>query len=1167
MGKKLAAILIALVLLVTGLPTVASARNGTADWEMDAPLLRNIWRELEEACTTRVLVEMPSDRTVGVDMADITGAWLENGQVWLSFYEDGILRRGRYAEPDLVRHFDAVGSNLAPDAIDAYEAGEIIGLDRLAEMVKGKDGTVIVAVLDTGTDLAHPWLKDRIVSPYDAVEDDNEPQDMFGHGTHIAGIIASNTPANIRIMPIRVFDEKGDAPDSIIVKGIHYAVKNGACVINMSLGGYGTTAYLDKAIDYAFSRGVLIVASAGNEARDVSHYYPAAFPEVITVGATGSNGDLLYFSNTGELIDVCAPGEKIVSAMPGNTTGVRSGTSLAAPLVSAAAAMLILEEPTRSIPDLENILCSHAIDLGVPGKDKLFGYGELTFENYRTDPEFYVIEPRRDGEHEEKYHLNLCFYAGPSVNHVEIKIDNVVFRQIYISSPGVMKTNLDIRSLDTGPHRLEIRPVFNDGASGEIYRRAFHIPEYNVRIRVYDAGGNLIRAPKIFVLGFSQKDSRITKLEVNPVLADGVWMANLDFEQLARRYDKIRCSIALRLNDGFRDVPFYFRIVGTTGEKVFEPSECNVLGLTSREKLPGCAVTTRILGSSLIGFDDVREWGGKAFETAISTADIPFSEISGDDGHPLYAGLLYYDRADLWLDIYSYSGGKRAEAAKDAKIWYHSGKLEDLDSILELTPSNLKTIMVEADLDSVEKAEYMLLHIPTGNVVSGTMYGSAGTIGVMPGFFDFFLLTTRTLKDGSTALDAYFNSFHTEFGGKAKSFRFGEALKDDIIYDTVSKRILHRWTDDYGNGYTIMVSRNGEADPCIPTLFLADVRGRSYMLEGTESYDTGDYIHAYSIADVPNGVYRLSFMNDTGSLAHPVKTTTAMVTIVNGSVYMPDNTPPVARSDYTSSIKPGDLFVFDLREEFSDKEQQDLRYSATAGWIVGNLFLYRDLIGQNTEITVTAYDGMGGSASFRHSIRVTDRNAAESDYRPIPDIDSIGASSWAASYIQSAIKAGIVPVELLDDYQAGITRREFSALIVKMAETFLGEINPSPEVSFADTTDPDVLKAASMKFLTGSNGCFNPNEYISRQQLCVILYQAVRAIRPELTQPVPDLPGFRDADKIAPWAMEAVKFCSANQIIVGNDGLMNPTGTLSREQAIIMVYKTFELCSRSVPGV
>ena len=392
-------------------------------------------------------------------------------------------------------------------------------------------------------------------------------------------------------MPVRVFDQDGDAPDSIIVKGINHAIKNGADVINMSLGGYGTTAYLDKAIDYAVSNGVMIIVSAGNEAKDNSHYYPAAFPEVITVGAVGRNGDLLYFSNTGDHIDVCAPGEKIVSALPGNSTGSKSGTSMAAPLVASAAALLILEDPTRSISDVERIIINHTCDLGVPGKDKLFGHGELTFENYKIDPDFYMIEPLKAELKEEKYHLNLSFYAGGSVKAVEIKIDGITNRQVPVFSPGEKKVSLDIRDIDIGPHLLEVRPVFIDGTFGEVYSREFTVPEYNVRIRVYDAANQLIPNSRINVLGFSQKDRKVTKLHINPTVVNGVWMVNLDFERLTRIYDKIRCSVESRLSDGSRDVPFYFRTIGTTGEKDFDASECNVLGLTSREKIPGCTCT------------------------------------------------------------------------------------------------------------------------------------------------------------------------------------------------------------------------------------------------------------------------------------------------------------------------------------------------------------------------------------------------------------------------------------------------------------------------------------------------------------------------------------------------------------------------------------------------
>ena len=1065
-------------------------------------------------------------------------------------------------EPDLIKHFEANGSNMSSGDTYASEAGASIGLDRLGKLVENSTGTVTIAVIDTGVDLTHPWFEGRIVAPFDAVEDDHEPQDLFGHGTHIAGIIARNTPSNVRLMPVRVFNQNGDAPDSIIVKGINHAVKNGADVINMSLGGYGTTAYLDKAIDYAVSNGVMIIASAGNEAKDNSHYYPAAFPEVMTVGAVGRNGDLLYFSNTGDHIDVCAPGEKIVSALPGNSTGSKSGTSMAAPLVASAAALLILEDPIRSISDVERIIINHTCDLGVPGKDKLFGHGELTCENYKIDPDFYIIEPRKEERQEEKYHLNLSFYTGRSVKAVEIKIDGITQRQFTVFSPGEKKVSLDIRDIAIGSHSLEVRPVFADGTFGEAYSRDFIVPEYNVRIRVYDAANQLVTNPRINILGFSQKDRKVTKLRINPAVVNGVWMANLDFEQLTRSYNKIRCSVESRLSDGPRDVPFYFRTIGTTGEKDFDTSECNVLGLTSRQKIPGCTVTTRILGNPLVGFSDVREWGGSVFETAVSTKDISFVEIREDGGSQLYAGLLYYDMADLWVDIYSYSGGERTEPARDADIWYHSGKLDGMDSIMRLDTSTLKTIRVEADLATVEEAEYMLLNIPTGNTISNALNSPTGSVDIMPGFFDIFLLTGRVLKGGGTASDAYFNTFHTEFGGKDKTFRVGGGLMDDFIYDTESQRILHRWTDIHGNGYSVMVRDDGRTDSCIPILSLVDVRGSSYRLHGTESRDSGDYIHAYSLAKIPDGVYRLSFISDSERLAFPVNPSTTLVTVFNGAAYVPDNTPPVAYSDYTSSIRPGDLFVFDLSEEFSDREQAELKFSATAGWIVDGLFFYRDLIGQDAEIIITAYDGAGGVTSFRHTIRVTDRTAPESDYIPIPEIDSIGSSSWAVPYVQQAIQANIVPVELLDGYQTGITRREFSSMIVRMAETFLGEIIPSPGVSFLDTEDQDVLKAASMKFLTGSNGIFSPNEYISRQQLCVIIYQAVKVLRPDLAGSIPGAPQFRDAGQIAPWAREAVNFCSANNIIVGSSGIMNPTGTLTREQAIIMVYKTFILLSQ-----
>ena len=164
----------------------------------------------------------------------------------------------------------------------------------------------------------------------------------------------------------------------------------------------------------------------------------------------------------------------------------------------------------------------------------------------------------------------------------------------------------------------------------------------------------------------------------------------------------------------------------------------------------------------------------------------------------------------------------------------------------------------------------MLLNIPTGNIISNALNSPTGSVDIMPGFFDIFLLTGRALKGGGTAADAYFNTFHTEFGGKEKTFRFGEGLMDDFIYDTESQRILHRWTDIHGNGYSVMVQDNGRTDLCIPTLFLVDVRGSSYRLQGTESRDSGDYIppiHWQKYLTVFTGS---GFISDSERLAFPV---------------------------------------------------------------------------------------------------------------------------------------------------------------------------------------------------------------------------------------------------------------------------------------------------------
>lgn len=1155
MLRKMVAFAIILSVMI-GLCSVAGAQP-TPETGFDSRVLKGVEMELEQAQTSRALVGLESGEVRSVRIGDISGAKVENNAIRLFFQMNDRIVCGQYLEPDLVKHVNESIDGVTPGNVDAVTAGDEIGLNRLREVVKDSAQAITVAVLDTGVDIAHPWFQGRIVAPYNAANDGNDPSDEKGHGTHIAGIIAQNTPENIKIMPVKVFTDEGDAPDSIIVKGIDYAVKHGANVINLSLGGYGTTSYLDKAIDYAVSQGVTVVASAGNDAKDVSHYYPAAFPEVITVGATGTNGDLLFFSNTGDAIDVCAPGEKIVSAAPDNGTDSRSGTSMASPFVACAAAMLLLENPARTPAELEGIIRNNSCDLGSPGKDKLFGYGEVSFENYETNIDFYMIETgRASAPNEEKFNISLSYYTGSRVSRLDILMDGIKVNEAPSITAGEKRINLDIRNLAVGTHMLEVQPVLSDGSQLLSYRRSFVISDYNVRIKVYDAGNRLVSNPSIDVLGFSSDDKNVSRLDAAPVVADGVWMANLDFERLSRTYDKIRCSVR-STPDGVRsEIPLYLRITGTTGEKIFESSECNAVGFTSEDPVSGCTVETRILGESLDGFGDVEVWGSNVYVAGISTADISFVTVDG----PLYAGVLYYDVADLWLDVYSYSGGLRPKADENTGSWYYSGSLNDADNIMDLTSSNQIKLNIRTDLTVSEPAQYILLNIPTGDSVLNILNGQAGTVSAMPGIYDLFFLTKRDLKYGRVALDGFFKSFYESVKGSGLNYSFGKSIEDRFIYDSARKVILHKWVDEYGNGYTVVVQGPGGNDFCMPILSLTDYKGGVIGINGTDVMDAGDYIHGYSLAGVPDGVYRASFINKSEAMAYPVKPSWTMITVKNGEVYNPGNTSPVAYSDYISEIWPGDLFVYDLNEEFSDEEQDELEFSASSGWIVDGMFFYRDLIGQDADITITAYDGAGGTASFTHAIRVTDRAAAEDNYAPNPDIDSIGAASWAVPFVKNAILAGIVPADLLDSYQSSITRQEFSALIVKMAETFLGEITPIPGVSFKDTSDENVLKAASVKFLAGSNGYFSPDEDLSRQQFCVIVYQAIKVIRPDLGKPVPNAPQFRDAKGIALWARDAVDFCTANGIIVGSNGIMNPTGQLSREQAILMLYKAYSLC-------
>lgn len=266
---------------------------------------------------------------------------------------------------------------------------------RLAEAHKRATGAgVRVAVLDTGVDRLHPALAGRLLPGFDFVDFDNDPSETglptqrgWGHGTHVAGLVAMVAPG-AAILPVRVLDANGAGNAWVLAEGLLYALDpdgdpstdDGAQVVNLSLGSLSRTrligaiarlaacepsiagdaeadhsdpGYRDDDLRCATSRGTVVVAAAGNDGSSGVKEYPAAEGEhnLLAVGASNAAGRLASFSNNGSWVGLAAPGDLVTSAVPGGW-GTWSGTSMAAPLAAGTAALLWSAEPRLSADDV-----------------------------------------------------------------------------------------------------------------------------------------------------------------------------------------------------------------------------------------------------------------------------------------------------------------------------------------------------------------------------------------------------------------------------------------------------------------------------------------------------------------------------------------------------------------------------------------------------------------------------------------------------------------------------------------------------------------------------------------------------------------------------------------------------------------------------------------------
>ena len=330
-----------------------------------------------------------------------------------------------YAEPDYIARASMVPNDYFYDVQWNFDNDEHGGINMEEAWEKSSDAGagVIVAVLDTGVAYEN-YREGRIkyarapdlagttfVYGYDFVNNDEHPNDDAGHGTHVTGTIAQTTnndigvagiAYNAHIMPVKVLNSSGSGYYSWIAEGIRYATDNGAKVISMSLGGKDPSDTLEAALSYAYSNGVTIVCSSGNDGSDNTISYPAAYDAYcIAVGATRYDEKVAYYSNGGSSLDLTAPGGQlyfegtdIMLDQNGDSywDGILQqthdgsdytnfgyyfymGTSMAAPHVSGVAALVISAGVATTPDEVREVLQSTAEDKGSDGWDPQYGYG------------------------------------------------------------------------------------------------------------------------------------------------------------------------------------------------------------------------------------------------------------------------------------------------------------------------------------------------------------------------------------------------------------------------------------------------------------------------------------------------------------------------------------------------------------------------------------------------------------------------------------------------------------------------------------------------------------------------------------------------------------------------------------------------------------------------
>ncbi len=371
-----------------------------------------------------------------------------------------------FAEPDFI---------IAPDAIpnDSYYSSQWhlpkIHADTGWDVTTGSSG-VIIAVLDTGVESSHPDLAGQLVAGWNFYDGNSDTSDVYGHGTAVAGTAAaaSNNGAGVagvawgcKIMPVRISDPNGYAYDSTIAQGLNWAADHGARVANISFR-VSDSSTVKSAAQYFQSKGGVVAVSAGNDGLFDS---ASDNPYVLTVSATDSNDAVTSWSNTGNNIDLAAPGLNVLTTATGASYAWWSGTSFSAPIVSGAAALVLSVQPGLSGAQAANILKSSADDLGAAGFDTQYGWGRVNVSRAVnlalstpvatadvTAPVVLITSPVEGASISSTTYVYVNATDNAGVTRVNLFVDG---RSVGYSTTAPFTIRWNSRKISAGAHQLQ----------------------------------------------------------------------------------------------------------------------------------------------------------------------------------------------------------------------------------------------------------------------------------------------------------------------------------------------------------------------------------------------------------------------------------------------------------------------------------------------------------------------------------------------------------------------------------------------------------------------------------------------------------------------------------------------------------------------------------------